>query len=153
MSEPEATESLPALSHDPLTPFSLTEEEQAQIYGLMEENKLTHVQIAERFGCSRQNIQYYSRQMMVVTPKLLLRSKGLKLAHAWLRAVPEAEKRGDIRPMERALLYGGHLEPIETGANRPVMVQIGVVITPPTVVKDYNIEPVDAIVVPGLGVL
>jgi hypothetical protein len=114
---------------EPNSPYTLSVEQQALIYGHLEEGKLTQTAIAELVGVTRQTIHYYADKFKL-SPKWILRSQGVNLTQSWLRAVPQAEARGDIRPMERALLYGGHLEPLLANAPPSVVVQLGVVLNP-----------------------
>ena len=116
---------LPSLPDASLSSHRLTMEQQAMVYSHLEEGKLSHPAIAQLVGVTKQTIAYYANRVKI-TPKSILRSQGHSFVQAWLRAVPEAEKRGDIRPMERALLYGGHLEPLQADGGQRVVVQIGV---------------------------
>ena len=111
------------------TANTLSDAQHARVFALLEEGKLTQQQIGEQVGCTQQNVSVIA-QNLGLAPKLRLRAKGHHFVQAWLDAVPAAIAHGDIRPMERALLYGGHLEPLASEANRPVVIQIGVALAP-----------------------
>jgi len=109
-------------------PYTLSVEQQSIIYGHLVEGKLSQADIGRLVGVTRQTVHYYAERFKL-SPKWILSSQGVNITQSWLRAIPQAEARGDIRPMERALLYGGHLEPLQSESNKGVTVQIGVVLT------------------------
>ena len=128
MPELALTTPLPDLPQDEPILFRLSDTQHAQMYDWLEQGKLTHAEIAERLGCSRPNITQYAKRFGL-SPKLRLRSRGADITEAWLASIPVAAAKGDSRPMERALLYGGHLEPLSNEANKAVVVQIGVALS------------------------
>ena len=146
MADLDLAEPLPHLSDDELTFSRLSVEQQAQMYAWLEAGKLTHGEIAEQLGCSRPNVSYHAKRFGL-SPKLLLRSQGVAITRSWLRAIPVAEAKGDSRPMERALLYGGHLEPLQADGGQRVVVQIGVQLGFGQPVEPAPGEPTTGIVV------